>query len=301
MSLSLGLKDFLLQSSSVFNGFPGILCDPLLPLPLLCSKAGFAGLLVGYLQLLPLCIDVSRAFQRLVFSICQYLELFLPLKYEGSLYFKVSQLLHVKVLPPAQLDWIWYSSAPASVWCCCHFLQQLLFSLGRLAVITSISRWWSGGQSGSCLFRWTSSRTACGRLSVERASLQWQNQRRSRCPVASLHCPSWCHMLLSPWPFRSSCCHFQHLPRDLPPKYSSHDAVCSPVLIQALREGVLAVLLTVVCWCVTLDDSCVDVSPFESHFYEPAFDWLPLQQALLEIFLEHDGWSLMALVISSGI
>ena len=101
ISLSLGLKDFLLQSSSVFDGFPGILCDPLLPLPLLCSKAGFAGLLVGYLQLLPLCIDVSRAFQRLVFSICQYLELFLPLKYEGSLYLKVSQLLHVKVLPPA--------------------------------------------------------------------------------------------------------------------------------------------------------------------------------------------------------
>ena len=108
-------------------------------------------------------------------------------------------------------------------------------------------------------------------------------------------------MLLSPWPFRSSCCHFQHLPRDLPSKYSSHDAVCSPVLIQALREGVLAVLLTVVCWCVTLDDSCVDVSPFESHFYEPAFDWLPLQQALLEIFLEDDGWSPRVLVISSGI
>ena len=45
MSLSLGLKDFLLQSSSVFNGFPGILCDPRLPLPLPCSKVGFAGLL----------------------------------------------------------------------------------------------------------------------------------------------------------------------------------------------------------------------------------------------------------------
>ena len=77
--------------------------------------------------------------------------------------------------------------------------------------------------------------------------------------------------------------------------------MCSPVLIQALREGVLAVLLTVVCWCVTLDDSCVDVSPFESHFYEPAFDWLPLQRALLEIFLEDDGWSRRVLVISSGI
>ena len=115
ISISLGLKDFLLQSSSVFDGFPGIVCDPLLPIPLLCSKAGFAGLLVGYLQLLPLCIDVSQAFQRLVLSICQYLELFLPLEYEGSLYFKVSQLLHLKVLPPAQLDWIWYSSAPASV------------------------------------------------------------------------------------------------------------------------------------------------------------------------------------------
>ena len=37
---------------------------------LLCSKAGFAGLLVGYLKLLPLCIDVSQAFLRLVFSIC---------------------------------------------------------------------------------------------------------------------------------------------------------------------------------------------------------------------------------------
>ena len=75
--------------------------DPLLPLPLLSSLAGFTGLLVGYLQLLPLCIGVSRAFQRLVFSICQYLELILQLKYEGSLYFKVLQLLHVRVLPRA--------------------------------------------------------------------------------------------------------------------------------------------------------------------------------------------------------
>ena len=101
ISLSLGLKDFLLQSSSVFNGFSGILCDPLLPLLLLCSMAGFAGLLIGYLQLLPLCIGVSRAFQRLVLSISQYLELILQLKYEGSLYCKVSQLLHVRVLRPA--------------------------------------------------------------------------------------------------------------------------------------------------------------------------------------------------------
>ena len=117
MSLSLGLKDFLLQSSSVFNGFPGILCDPLLPLPLLCSKAGFAGLLVGYLQLLPLCVDVSRVFQRLVFSICQYLELILQLKYEGSLYFKVSTLLHVKVLPPAQTG---YGIPQLQLQCCCQ-------------------------------------------------------------------------------------------------------------------------------------------------------------------------------------
>ena len=78
-----------------------MLCDPLVPLPLLSSLAGFTGLLVGYLQLLPLCIGVSRALQRLVFSICQYLELILQLKYEGSLYFKVSQLLHVRVLPRA--------------------------------------------------------------------------------------------------------------------------------------------------------------------------------------------------------
>lgn len=104
ISLSLGLKDFLLQSSSVFNGFSGILCDPLLPLPLLCSKAGFAGLLVGYLKLLPLCIDVSWASLRLVFSICQYLELILQLDCEGNLYFKVSQLLHVRVSSPS--DWI---------------------------------------------------------------------------------------------------------------------------------------------------------------------------------------------------
>ena len=48
-----------------------------------------------------LCIGDSRAFQRLVLSIFQYLELILQLKYEGSLYCKVSQLLHVRVLPPA--------------------------------------------------------------------------------------------------------------------------------------------------------------------------------------------------------
>ena len=100
--------------------------------------AGFAGLLVGYLQLLPLCIDVSRAFQRLVFSICQYLELILQLKYEGSLYFKVSQLLHVKVLPPAPTG---YGILQLQLKCAVvTFLQQLLFSLGRLAVNASVSR-----------------------------------------------------------------------------------------------------------------------------------------------------------------
>ena len=99
---------FLLASKTFFfrvllssMASSGILCDPLLPLLLLCSMAGFAGLLIGYLQLLPLCIGVSRAFQRLVFSISQYLELILQLKYEGSLYCKVSQLLHVRVLRPA--------------------------------------------------------------------------------------------------------------------------------------------------------------------------------------------------------
>ena len=64
-------------------------------------------------------------------------------------------------------------------------------------------------------------------------------------------------------------------------------------------EGFLVVFLTVLCWCVTLDDSCVDVSPFQSHFYEPAVDWLPLYQALLETFLEDDDYSLMVLVIFS--
>ena len=64
----LASKTFFLRA--VLSGFPVILCDPLLHLPLLCSKAGFAGLLVGYLKLLPLCIDVSQAFQRLIFSIC---------------------------------------------------------------------------------------------------------------------------------------------------------------------------------------------------------------------------------------
>ena len=62
---------------------------------------------------------------------------------------------------------------------------------------------------------------------------------------------------------------------------------------------VFAVFLTVVFWCVTLDDSCVDESPFQSHFYEPAVDWLLLHQALLETFLEDDGYSLMVLVIFS--
>ena len=100
-SLWFGLQDYLLESSSVLNGLLGILCDPLPPLPLLCSKAGFAGLLVGYLKLLPLCIDVSRAILHLVFSICQYLELILQLKCGDSFYFKVSQLLHVKLLSPS--------------------------------------------------------------------------------------------------------------------------------------------------------------------------------------------------------
>ena len=102
------LSLFLLASKTFFfrvllssMASSGILCDPLLPLLLLCSMAGFAGLLIGYLQLLPLCIGVSRAFDRLVLSISQYLELILQLKYEGSLYSKVSQLLHVRVLPPA--------------------------------------------------------------------------------------------------------------------------------------------------------------------------------------------------------
>ena len=61
------------------NGLPGNLCDTLPPPPLLCSKAGVAGLLVDYLKLLPLCIDVSRAFLGLVFSIYQDLELIFQL------------------------------------------------------------------------------------------------------------------------------------------------------------------------------------------------------------------------------
>ena len=63
-------------------------------------------------------------------------------------------------------------------------------------------------------------------------------------------------------------------------------------------KGVLAVFLTVVFWCVTLDGSCVDVSPFQSHFSEPAVDWIPLHQALLETFLEDDDYSLMVLTSS---
>ena len=74
-SLWFGLQDFHLENSSLLNGLPAILWDPLLPLSLLCSKKGLAGLLVGYLKLLPLCIDVFRTFQRLVFSIRSYLEL----------------------------------------------------------------------------------------------------------------------------------------------------------------------------------------------------------------------------------
>ena len=49
---------------------------------------------------------------------------------------------------------------------------------------------------------------------------------------------------------------------------------------------------------MTLDDSCVDVSHFQSHFYEPAVDWLPLYHALLETFLEDDDYSLMVLTSS---
>ena len=72
--------------------------------------------------------------------------------------------------------------------------------------------------------------------------------------------------------------------------------------LKLFLEGVFAVFLTVVFWFVTLDDGCVDVSPFQSHFYKPAADWLPLHQALLETFLEDDGFSLMVLIVfSSGI
>ena len=75
-----------------------------------------------------------------------------------------------------------------------------------------------------------------------------------------------------PIPFRSSFCHSQNLPQDFASKFSSQDVTCFLGLLEAVCEGVLAVLLTVVCWCVTLDDSCVNVSLFQSHFYEPAVD-----------------------------
>ena len=71
---------------------------------------------------------------------------------------------------------------------------------------TSTSCWSSGGQSGSCLS--LSSVGGVQGLGVERASLQWQNHRWCRFPVASLHCHSWCHILLSQWPFHSSFRHF---------------------------------------------------------------------------------------------
>ena len=37
------------------------------------------------------------------------------------------------------------------------------------------------------------------------------------------------------------------------------------VLLSMGDQGKI-IFLTVVCWCVTLDDSCVDVSPFQSYF-----------------------------------
>ena len=70
-------------------------CCPPLQLDMVFLSSSFS------VVLLSLPIGVSRAFERLVLSISQYLELILQLKYEGSFYSKVSQLLHVRVLPPA--------------------------------------------------------------------------------------------------------------------------------------------------------------------------------------------------------
>ena len=47
-SLSSGVFDFLLQSSPALHGLQGICYDPLLPLLLSASQAGFAGPCIGY-------------------------------------------------------------------------------------------------------------------------------------------------------------------------------------------------------------------------------------------------------------
>ena len=149
--------------------------------------------------------------------------------------------------------------------CCPPLRLDMVFLSSSFSVV--VSRLWSPPAAAPLLtqtfssdylhillmIRWSiwflslplkSTRLACRRLGVKGASLQWQNQRRFRCPVASLHCPSWCHILFSPWPFRCSWHHLQHLPREPSSKSSSHDVVCSPVLLQAVCEDVLAVLLS---------------------------------------------------------
>ena len=71
-----GVQEFLLQGSPAVNDLPGNCCDPHLPLLLSASQAGFAGLSIGYSDLLPHDVDVIRAWQCMFFSICQFSSLF---------------------------------------------------------------------------------------------------------------------------------------------------------------------------------------------------------------------------------
>ena len=123
------------------------------------------------------------------------------------------------------------------------FSADISFSSDRLwrpATILSMSRWTSGGRSGYCLFRWWSTRWACGFHGAGRVPFRSPDGLSNIIQIASLHCCSCCHILPFPWLLWSFV--------------TSHFCI-KVALHYLLVKCVLALFFTVVqdwwCWCAS--------------------------------------------------
>ena len=75
--------------------------------------------------------------------------------------------------------------------------------------------------------------------------------------------------------------------------------VCSLSRLATGHKCILALFLTVVGWCIALEDSDVDVLRLHTDLNQPVVDRLAFHQTLLHSFPQDDGDSLVVLVIVS--
>ena len=193
------MHDLLLRGSPALDGLPGICCDKLLPLFLSASQVGFAGLCTVYTELLQrgvdgvvpggVCFSALASAWNLFFSWRMKILFVLD-----SFSFFKSNCCWLALAGPFLLS---FSFKMVMV-----FSADISFSSDRLwrpATILSMSRWTSGGRSGYCLFRWWSTRWACGFHGAGRVPLRSPDGLSNIIQIASLHYCSCCHILPFPW------------------------------------------------------------------------------------------------------